>query len=376
MRPPPPADLNWRDRYLEWRARLVMSPRFQRFAPAFPLTRRTASVKAARLFDLVAGFVYAQVILACHRLKLFEILAGGPRDSREIAVLTGLPEASAERLLRAAVALDLVSTRSRGRYGLGDLGAAFLGNPGIGPMVEHHAMLYADLADPVALLRGGPGGGELAAFWAYARSGDSGSLPDRDVAAYTRLMAATQSLVAEDIVAAYRFDRHRRIMDVGGGDGSFLTAVAAAAPAAELTLLDLPAVAGTAERRFARAGLAGRARAVGGDARQGPLPAGHDLVTLVRVLHDHDDEAVAAMLRNVRAALPPGGRLLVAEPMAEAPGARAMGDAYFGIYLFAMGSGRPRRPDELAEMLRSAGFARIQTIRTRRPLMVSLLTAE
>jgi demethylspheroidene O-methyltransferase len=67
----------------------------------------------------------------------------------------------------------------------------------------------------------------------------------------------------------------------------------------------------------------------------------------VRVVHDHDDERVLALLRAVRAALPPGGTLLLAEPMAGTPGAQAMGDAYFGFYLLAMGSGRPRTPQRL-----------------------------
>jgi demethylspheroidene O-methyltransferase len=368
--------LTFRDRYLEWRQRMVRHPAFQRFASGFPLTRGVSARKATRLFDMVAGFVYSQVIAACHRLRLFDFLGEGPKTAEQVAVRTGLPLASAERLLRAAVALELASERSGGRYGLADLGAAFLGNPGIGPMVEHHAMLYADLADPVALFRDGPAGGQLSAFWAYARSPDSGGLASGDVAAYTRLMSASQTLVAEDIVAAYDFAKHRRILDVGGGDGTFLAQVAKAAPQAALTLFDLPPVAAAGAERFRAAGLSDRAQAVGGDARLGPLPADHDLATLVRVLHDHDDDAALAILRNVRAALPAGGKLVIAEPMAEANGARAMGDAYFGVYLFAMGSGRPRTAAMIGDMLKQAGFSRFQTISTRRPLMVGLIQAE
>jgi demethylspheroidene O-methyltransferase len=368
--------LTLRDRYLEWRQRLVRTAGFQRFASGFPLTRGVSAKKASRLFDMVAGFVYSQVIAACHQLRVFEMLGEGPKTAEDIAARTGLPSASAERLLRAALALDLVGERSGGRYGLADLGAAFLGNPGIGPMVEHHAMLYADLADPVSLFRDGPAGGRLSGFWAYARSPDSAGLAPRDVAAYTRLMSASQTLVAEDIAAAYDFAKHARIMDVGGGDGTFLTHVAKAAPSAALTLFDLPPVAAAGAERFRAAGLSGRATATGGDARLGPLPPGHDLVTLVRVLHDHDDAAALAILRNVRAALVPGGRLVIAEPMAEAAGARAMGDAYFGVYLFAMGSGRPRSAAETGAMLREAGFGRFQSISTRRPLMVGLIVAD
>ncbi|MGK3925309.1 methyltransferase, partial [Enterococcus faecium] len=78
---------------------------------------------------------------------------------------------------------------------------------------------------------------------------------------------------------------------------------------------------------------------------------GADIASLVRVLHDHDDTAVRTILGAVHAALPPGGTLLVAEPMSGTRGAAPIGDAYFGFYLTAMKSGRPRTADELSAML-------------------------
>ena len=74
----PPAPSAWADRWLAWRNRLVASPRFQRWAAGFPLTRRVAQRNTRALFDLCAGFVYAQVLTACIRLNLFAILAEGP----------------------------------------------------------------------------------------------------------------------------------------------------------------------------------------------------------------------------------------------------------------------------------------------------------
>jgi demethylspheroidene O-methyltransferase len=141
-------------------------------------------------------------------------------------------------------------------------------------------------------------------------------------------------------------------------------------------LFDLPAVAQQGRERFARLRLDARATAFGGDFAQDTLPQGADLVSLVRVLHDHDDEVVMGLLRSVRAALPAGGRLLVAEPMAGTPGAEPAGDAYFGIYLLAMGRGRPRRAEELQGMLRAAGFAQSRLLATRTPLLTRVLVAD
>lgn len=119
-----------------------------------PLTRRIARRNTRALFDLCAGFTYSQTLFACLRLDLFGILTDGPVPVESLAARMGLAPDAALRLLKAAAALDLVAALPDGRFALADLGAALIGNPAIGRMVEHHAMLYDDLRDPVALLRG------------------------------------------------------------------------------------------------------------------------------------------------------------------------------------------------------------------------------
>ena len=143
-----------RDRVATLRDRLVANPRFRRWAAAFPLTRPIARRRTRALFDLCAGFVYSQVLAACVRLDVFNVLAEGPDTAAALSARLSLPPEETERLLSAAASLGLAARRGGGRYGLGPLGAAMVGNAAIAEMVRHHAMLYADLADPVALLRG------------------------------------------------------------------------------------------------------------------------------------------------------------------------------------------------------------------------------
>jgi len=364
------------DRLLDFRDRLLASPGFRRWAAAFPLTRPFARRRARALFDLCAGFVYSQVLLACVRLDLLARLhASGPDSAAGLALRIGLDEPATRRLLDAAASLGLVRRRAGARYGLGPLGAALATEPGVAAMVEHHAMLYRDLQDPVALLRAGGGGGALARYWAYAGRGDPSATAAHEVAPYSDLMAASQAFIAGEVLDAYAPRRHRCLLDVGGGDGSFLAAAAARAPHLELMLFDLPAVAERARERLRERGLAARARTFGGDFRRDPLPRGADLVSLVRVVHDHDDEQAMALLRAARAALEPGGALLLAEPMAGTRGALPSGDAYFGFYLLAMGSGRPRRSGELRSMLRAAGFSTVKSVPTYTPMLVRVLLA-
>ena len=364
-----------RDRIDDWGDRAGLDPRLIALAIRFPLSRPIARRRAGALFDLCAGFVYAQVLVACVRLDLFTELRAGPRRLDDLARTLDLPEAGARRLLDAAASLRLVRRVAGGRFRLGPLGRAVVLDPGIAAMVEHHAMLYRDLADPVALLRGARGERALGAFWSYSETGDASDHDASQTSAYTRLMSASQAMVSSQILAAYPFGRHRRMVDVGGGDGTFLEAVVAAAPDLDVTLFDLPSVAAEAEARFARAGLANRAHTVGGDFRHDSIPSGADLVSLVRVLHDHDDAAVAALLAAVRRALPPGGTLLIAEPMAETAGAERVGGAYFGFYLLAMGQGRARTVVDLSQMLATAGFVDLERRSTSLPIITSVLVA-
>lgn len=360
-------------RWAALRDQLIARPDFQRWAASFPLTRAVAERRARALFDLCAGFVYSQVLLACVRLDLFAMLAGGPLPSEAIASRTGLSLEATERLLRAAVALDLLELRG-GNWALGPLGAVLPGNEALRAMVEHHALVYADLADPLALLRGERATG-LNAYWPYAGGAPATGLGVERVAPYTRLMAESQALVRDDVLDAVALGDARHLLDVGGGDGGFAMAAVRRWPGLRATVFDLPAVATLARDRIAAAGLTGRIDAVGGDFLAGALPGGADVISLVRVLHDHEDPAVERLLAAARRALAPGGRLLVAEPMAGARGAKRVGDAYFAFYLLAMGSGRARTAADLGQLLSRAGFVAIRECRTRRPLQTGLIEA-
>lgn len=368
-------DRTWRERWADWRNRRIADPAFQRWAAAFPLTRGIAARKAGRLFDVTAGFVYSQTLAAAVELQLFDRLRDGARDLPDLARDAGLPENSALTLMRAGAALDLFEEVAPLRFALGEGGAALLGNPGVIAMITHHAALYRDLGEPVRLLRERPKDTALAQYWRYPVAESRDALSDRDVAAYSALMAASQSFIAGDVLDAFPFQRSKRLLDIGGGAGAFLIAALQRHPHLEGVLFDLPAVADIARAAVEKAGLAQRVRIAGGDFYRDPLPEGADIATLVRVIHDHDDDKALTILKAAYAALRPSGTLVLAEPMAGARGAKAMGDAYFGLYLLAMGSGRPRTAEELKALLRAAGFRTAQIRKTRRPLLVSVLEA-
>ena len=357
---------------LSWINRLAASRGFQSWAARFPLTRGIVRREGEAMFDLVAGFCHSQVLLALVELEIPQLLLPGDMAADIVARRSGMSTDRMTVLLNAGVAIGLLRMR-RGRYGLTRRGAALTGVPGLAGMILHHKVLYRDLADPVAFFRGQTET-ELAGFWPYVFGAGAAQDPD-SAATYSRLMADSQALVAEDTLAAVNLSRSRKLMDVGGGTGAFLAAVAGRWPQLDLMLFDLPAVAPAAWQRFDGAGIGQRLTIHPGSFRDDPLPKGADTITLVRVLYDHADSTVEALLRAVHQALPVGGRLIVSEPMTGGKQPERAGDAYFALYCMAMRTGRARSSAEISALLTSAGFAQIAAPHPTRPFITSIVTA-
>lgn len=366
---------NWRERILGLRDRLLANQNFQSRAASLPGAKIIARKRARDIFDLCAGFVYSQVLLACVELRLFDILLERPLSAEAMAERTSIPVEACQRLVDAAVSLGLFERRVGNRFGLAPLGAALAQNPSLTAMIEHHRHLYDDLRNPVALLRGAQAPTELGRFWPYAGAADPTQLRSQDVDAYTRLMSLSQPLVAEEVLDVYAISRHRRLLDVGGGEGAFLISAARRSPDLQLMLIDLPPVAARAEENLRNAGLGDRATVVPGDFFKDELPRGADIISLVRIALDHDDQHVALLLAAARRALPRSGALILAEPMLDPNGDDRMSAAYFGIYLMAMGRGRPRLPRQYAEIAHAAGFSTVEFLKGRHVLGTTVMVA-
>ena len=366
----------WKLKRVAWRNRLFAKPAFQAWAARTPFVRSIARQRAQRLFDLVAGFTYTQTLLATVESGLLDLLEKGASDVESIASETGLSPEAASRLVHASAGINLAEEVAPGLWMLGEEGAALVNNAGARAMIRHHSLLYRDLADPLALLqddRQTPT--QLSEFWRYAANGDASSEGAELVNPYSELMAASQSMVCEQVIVSYRFSGSNRVLDIGGGFGVFASALAKAQPQFDVGIFDLPGVIENTARRQAAGEVCNDIALHGGDFFRDPLPSGFDTMTLVRILHDHDDAPAQALLGKIRAALPKGGRLVIAEPMAATPGAEAMGNTYFGLYLWAMRSGRPRSAQEIEAMLRAAGFRSVRRVATSQPMIASLIVA-
>ena len=366
---------NWRQQLDLKLDQWMTSPRFYRWAISNPLTRWVTRRRAARLFDLMAGFVHSQVLLACVRLHVFELLREQPRTLEQLAQHCRMSAAAMQRLLQSAVALHLLELRGNQGYGLGALGAPVAADQGLRLMIEHNAVLYDDMRDPLALLRDEMQA-HMQAYWPYMDGDNTQAWEAEKVARYSELMSASQRFVIEELLASYDFSAHRQVLDIGGGKGGWVLALAQKEPSLKLHLMDLPPVAALAAERMQHAGVSDRVTVHGGSFISHALPSGADLVTLVRVAHDHPDAVVKALLGKIYQMLPSGGRLLLAEPMAQPSGEQPAGDAYFHFYLLAMGSGRLRSSDELRSLMLEAGFDSVEPVSNPMPLHTRLLLGQ
>ena len=103
----------------------------------------------------------------------------------------------------------------------------------------------------------------MAQYWPYtldegvqaAQAAQAALAQAEKYARYSNLMSASQPFVVDEILASYRFDDHHCVLDVGGGQGTFMSRLALHAKHLQVKLFDLPEVAALARANFARQGL-------------------------------------------------------------------------------------------------------------------------
>jgi hypothetical protein len=159
---------------------------------------------------------------------------------------------------------------------------------------------------------------------------------------------------APAVAHAYDFGKFREVVDVAGGRGLLLATILQRYPNVSGILFDLPAVVEGARAAMGSYGLDGRLRVLGGDFFQA-VPEGADAYILKHIIHDWDDEKSIAILRNVRNAIDPSGRLLIVEPII-APGNEPSFGKLLDLEMMVIPGGRERTREEYGKLFGAAGF--------------------
>ncbi|HEX3605806.1 MAG TPA: methyltransferase [Candidatus Dormibacteraeota bacterium] len=274
------------------------NPRAEESAIAAP----PPGVGPERIFEIATGFMAARHLFAAGELGLFEALADGPATIDELATRMGLSRRVVRISADAMSALGLLERRGDA-YQNGDVTATFLAGrtpADLRPFLRFFDRIsYPAWTGLATALRTGPHQGV--------------QLDDEMQAVFSAGVEAITAGPAAALAATYDFGRHRRLLDVGGGTGSWSAAVARQHPHMEATVFDVSAVAGIARDRLAEQGFAARIDVASGDVMTGPLPRGHDVVLLANLIHYWSPEKDRSLLQRVRNAVEIGDRLLIAD---------------------------------------------------------------
>jgi SAM-dependent methyltransferase len=187
---------------------------------------------------------------------------------------------------------------------------------------------------------------------------------DAQTADFERSMAAGLGPVIETLRrhADRLWSDRRRLLDVGGGDGTLAAHVLDTAPALRADVFNLPAVAPLVAATRVDRGHPDRLGFVGGDFLAGPLPTGYDAMAFVRVLHDWPNDVARRLVEQAYAALEPGGLLLVAEEF-RTPDRLAV-QFFWSYFLIGVDScvSRLREVEFYTGLLTEVGFTRVAVL--------------
>ena len=314
------------------------------------------------ILEIAAGFMASKQLFVASRIGLFAALGAGPASLDELARRCGTPRRTTRILADAMTALDLLERHGE-VYANTPATGAFLS--GLTPMDLRPLLRFWDqLSYPAwtgleRAVRTGEG-------VAFTLSDEQGRLVSEGIEAITAGAAMA-------LAGAVPFGDHRRVLDIGGGTGSFLSMLLAFYPALSGTVFESPRVAALTREKVAP--LSGRIEVVAGDFHVDALPEGHDCLIAANVLHLSGPEKNLDLLRRMRHAVRPKDRALLIDFWTDATHTDPVFAALMaGEFLIVSGEGDVYSVDELRSWLDQTGWRLLE----HRPLAgpSSLVIAE
>jgi hypothetical protein len=312
---------------------------------------------------MLTGYWISQALYVAAKLGLADLLKDGQRSADDLASATKTHPKSLHRLLRALASLGVFSEDDRRQFSLTPLADCLRSDiPGsqrslaIMTGEEHyHAfghLLYSVQTGRIAFdkLYGMP------VFDFLQHHPDQAKIFDE-------AMVGVHGRETATMLDAYDFSGIRVLTDVGGGNGSVITAILRRHPAMRGVLFDLPGVVERAKANIQAAGVGERCQAVGGSFFE-TVPAGSDAYLLRHIIHDWDDEKATRILQNVHRGMHKDGKLLVVESVIP-PGNDPCSAKLLDLAMLVIPGGQERTEAEYRKLYGAAGFRLTRIIPTQ-----------
>ena len=304
--------------------------------------------------DLMAmghGYQRAMILFAALKLGVFRGLAAGACDAPALARRVGADPGKLSVLLDALAILGLVGKKGKAYRNAQVAREHLLPGPrSMESILLHHLDGWGEWGRLSATVRAGR----------TPRGGAEGNWQEN----FIRGMEENARERAAAVAGRIPLRRGDRVLDLGGGPGTYAVAWADACPGAEITVFDTPATLRVARKILREKGASSRVRLVEGDFLEDPLGGPYDFVWISQILHAYSGSDCVKLLRRARSALAPGGRVAVQEFLLEEGKVSPPGPVFFSVHMVAVtGGGRAYTAREIAAMMKAAGFRNLSVDR-------------
>lgn len=315
------------------------------------LRDQPAAVTAEPILKIAVGFMAAKHLFAASELGLFEALASGTASADEVAERMGIPPRTAAIVAAAVASLGLIEQEGSFYRNSAAASAFLAGKPesGLRPLLQFLDNISYPLWQKfIDAVRSGQGHAQFGKF-----DKESQQIFSAGVEALTAPVAAALAM-------NYDFNRHRRLLDVGGGTGSFLLTVLRNYPALSGTLFDLPGACAVARQRLSAEPEGQRIDIIAGDVFKDELPGDHDVMLVANTIHVFSHAHNFELLKKMRAIATPATRLLLVDlwtdPTHSAPPMAAL---MSGEFLVIAGEGQAYSEQEAEDWMRETGWRKL-----------------
>ena len=326
-----------------------------------------------QIWDLWLTGVYQGTIVAADDAGIFAALAERPATSDELAERLDFDTRATLIVLRLLAALELLVQRQN-RYQLTDAANTYLvkSSPFYwGHMMRvavsewHRDTVLAKLKQKGSAMSAGPEGTPVPS--GSGRSADGWAAGEIQIGQAEQIAASMQSHSLPAAIGAarnYDFTGIERILDVGGGSGCFMVAMAQAHPKLKATVMELGTMCDAASKYIAAGGVETRVDTTAVNMFRGPWPDGYDAIFFSNIWHDWNFRTCAWLAARAYAALPRGGRIMLHEALLDDDGNGPRTTAAFSMLMLLATQGQQFTFTELKALLESAGFRNIETRQT------------
>jgi hypothetical protein len=323
----------------------------------------------AQIIMLARGYTPAACLYAAAKLKIADLLAGGPRPVSELARASKANEDALYRSLRALASIDVfreTALRTFANTALSEAirsdvsGSArdavlFMADP-------LHYSIYGELMHTIET--GGTAFKKITGmepFEFFRQDAEENKV-------FNNAMTSMSGQFIQPVIEVYDFGESGTLADIGGGHGALLATILGKHRGLHGIVFDLSHVAEGARAPIESLGLAPRCQILGGDFFKAVPPA--DSYVMKSIIHDWDDAHAIAILKNCADAMRGRNGKVILLEMPVGPSNEPGLAKWIDIEMLAVAGGRERTEAEYADLLAKAGLRLARVVRTASPLAV------